>query len=95
MFVSGRLPTSKRYARRYCDREYHLNANLSGTTIRFLLALAAIVPGKKTILGRGRLNERPIAHLVESLQQLALRLNTAERKVSTYSRSFLIATTGK
>ena len=56
------------------DREYTLNANLSGTTMRFVLALAAIVPGIKTVLGRGRLNERPIAHLVEALEQLGAKI---------------------
>ncbi len=56
------------------DREYHLNANFSGTTIRFILALAAIVPGIKVIRGRGRLNERPIAHLVESLRELGAEI---------------------
>ena len=52
------------------EREYTLNANLSGTTIRFILALAAIVPGIKTVQGRGRLHERPLAPLAQSLQQL-------------------------
>lgn len=62
------------------DRTYTLNANLSGTTIRFLLALAAIVPGEKIVQGRGRLNERPIAHLVESLAQLGARIEYVREK---------------
>ena len=62
------------------DREYHLNANLSGTAIRFVLALSAIIPGTKIIRGRGRLNERPIAHLVEALEQLGARIEYADKK---------------
>ncbi|MDO8552335.1 MAG: 3-phosphoshikimate 1-carboxyvinyltransferase [bacterium] len=61
------------------EGEYHLNANLSGTAIRFVLALSAIVPGIKIIRGRGRLNERPIAHLVESLEQLGARIEYVDK----------------
>lgn len=60
--------------------DYHLNTFLSGTTARFILALSAIVPGTKTIEGRGRLNERPIAHLVESLQQLGATMEYVDKK---------------
>ena len=62
------------------EREYHLNANLSGTAIRFVLALAAIIPGTKIIRGRGRLNERPIAHLVEALEQLGAKIEYLDKK---------------
>jgi len=62
------------------DGEYHLNANLSGTAIRFILALAAIVPGVKIVRGRGRLNERPIAHLVEALEQLGAKIEYVDKK---------------
>ncbi len=49
---------------------YELNARLSGTTIRFITALSAIVPGVKRIFGIGRLNERPIKDLVDGLRQI-------------------------
>lgn len=62
------------------DREYHLNTFLSGTTARFMLALATIVPGVKEIRGRGRLNERPIGHLVESLRQLGAKIEYVDKK---------------
>src|SRR3989338_5548611 len=62
------------------NKEYHLNANLSGTAIRFVLALASIVPGIKIIRGRGRLNERPIAHLVEALEQIGARIEYTDKK---------------
>lgn len=71
--VSGNLAS-------VAERAYNLNANLSGTTIRFILALASIIPGEKTIRGRGRLNERPIAHLVESLLQLGASIEYVEKK---------------
>ncbi len=56
------------------DAEYVLNARLSGTTIRFITALASIVPGEQTIYGVGRLNERPIRDLVEGLRQLGVSI---------------------
>ncbi len=52
------------------DINYELNVNLSGTTIRFILALACIVPGVKRIFGGGGLNKRPIGDLVNALRQL-------------------------
>ncbi len=62
------------------EREYHLNTFLSGTTARFMLALSTIIPGIKVIRGRGRLNERPIAHLVESLLQLGAKIEYVDNK---------------
>ncbi|QQS43914.1 3-phosphoshikimate 1-carboxyvinyltransferase [Candidatus Roizmanbacteria bacterium] len=53
---------------------YELNARLSGTTIRFITALAAIVPGVKKIFGIGRLNERPIKDLVDGLRQMGIEI---------------------
>lgn len=49
---------------------FNLDANESGTTIRFLLALATIIPGVKTLHGKEGLNKRPIGDLVEGLRQL-------------------------
>lgn len=52
------------------DKDYDLNANLSGTTIRFMLALAAVIPGRQTLTGSEGLRQRPIGDLVYALQQL-------------------------
>lgn len=52
------------------DGEYTLNAGLSGTTIRFLSALAVVTPGTKIITGRANLRKRPIGDLVDALRQL-------------------------
>ena len=62
------------------NREHNLNTFLSGMTARFMLALACIVPGVKVIQGRGRLNERPIAHLVDSLRQLGAKIEYVNKK---------------
>ena len=42
--------------RSVADKSYDLNAHLSGTTIRFILALSTVIRGVKTIRGEGRLN---------------------------------------
>lgn len=56
------------------DKRYELDADLSGTTIRFILALSCIVPGIKKIFGSVGLNKRPIGDLV-------LALNTAGAEI--------------
>jgi len=62
------------------DKEYELNAHLSGTTIRFVLALSAVIAGVKTIRGEGRLNERPIGDLVDALRQLGAKIEYLEKE---------------
>ena len=62
------------------DREHRLNTFLSGTTARFMLALATVVRGTKVIRGRGRLNERPVGHLVESLRQLGAKIEYVDKR---------------
>src|SRR6185369_13212789 len=42
------------------DREYDLDADLSGVTIRFLVALSCVVPGVQVLHGKESLNKRPI-----------------------------------
>ncbi|MBM4015612.1 MAG: hypothetical protein FJ293_11700 [Planctomycetes bacterium] len=51
-----------------------LDCGLGGTTARFLLALAAVVPGRWTITGGARLRERPMAELLTALAQLGARI---------------------
>ena len=62
------------------DREYDLDVNMSGTTIRFILALSTIIKGVQTIKGRGRLNERPIGDLVDALRQLGAKIEYTEKE---------------
>lgn len=66
--------------RSVADNSYDLNAHLSGTTIRFILALSAVVAGVKTIRGEGRLNERPIGDLVDALRQLGAKIEYLEKE---------------
>lgn len=66
--------------RSVADKSYELNAQLSGTTIRFVLALSAVVAGVKTIHGEGRLNERPIGDLVNALRQLGAKIEYIEKE---------------
>lgn len=51
-----------------------LNAKLSGTTIRFMLALSILLPGRTILDGDEGLQKRPIADLVDGLQQLGAKI---------------------
>ncbi|HKL93913.1 MAG TPA: 3-phosphoshikimate 1-carboxyvinyltransferase, partial [Clostridia bacterium] len=51
------------------QNKYKFNAQESGSTLRFLLPVVAALGLTATFLGEGRLNERPIAELVEVLCQ--------------------------
>lgn len=46
----------------------------SGTTVRFLTALAALVPGRVTLVGDAHMAKRPIQDLVDALGQLGVRV---------------------
>lgn len=61
------------------DKKYILNANLSGTTIRFILALCCIVPGIKILQGEKGLNKRPIGDLVDVLRQLGAGIDYLDK----------------
>lgn len=58
---------------------YNLDANESGTAIRFLLALSTVIPGVKKLGGKPRLNKRPIEDLVEGLRQLGANIKYLKR----------------
>lgn len=60
-------------------KEYRLDAKLSGTTIRFMLALSCIIPGKKTISGDASLNRRPIGELAGALKDLGAEIEYLEK----------------
>lgn len=49
----------------------------SGTTVRFLAAFCALVPGKVTLVGDEHMAKRPIGDLVDGLRQLGLRVECA------------------
>src|SRR3989344_836358 len=82
------------------DKTYELYVNLSGTTLRFILPLLAVVPGIKVIKGKEELNKRPIKELVDTLRQLGgnidylnqqdhppLRINSSKLKKRALSLS--------
>ncbi len=47
----------------------------SGTTVRFLAALACLVPGTVTLVGDEAMAKRPIQDLVDGLRQLGVRID--------------------
>ncbi len=54
-----------------------LDVGASGTTARFITALAALVPGAVEIDGTPRMRERPIGDLTAALAQLGAQVETA------------------
>lgn len=56
------------------NRLYKLDANLSGLTIRFLLALSTLIPGTKIVYGQEGLNKRPVKELVSALISLGAKI---------------------
>ncbi|HVA10662.1 MAG TPA: 3-phosphoshikimate 1-carboxyvinyltransferase, partial [Candidatus Dormibacteraeota bacterium] len=62
------------------DTDFELDADLSGTTIRFLLALCTIIPGRQTLQGRAGLNARPMGGLVDGLRQLGAKIDYLGRE---------------
>lgn len=61
------------------DKEYKLNANLSGTTIRFILALSCVIPGVKIITGEDSLLKRPIGELAGALKDLGAKIEYLDK----------------
>lgn len=62
-----------------------LDANQSGTTIRFLLALCCLVPGKQTITGEASLLNRPIQPLIDALKSLGAEIDINEDSIVVHS----------
>jgi len=60
--------------------DYELDANLSAATLRFLLALSAVIPGRQTLFGKAGLNNRPVRDLVESLRAIGADIEYLERE---------------
>lgn len=61
-------------------REVDLDARISGTTIRFILALSCVLPGIKVVHGEAPLNKRPIKDLVDALRQLGAEIEYIEKE---------------
>lgn len=57
---------------------YDLDARISGTTIRFILALSCVLPGTKIVHGEPPLNKRPIRDLADGLRQFGADIEYLE-----------------
>lgn len=55
-----------------------VDANLAGTTARFLTAVAALRTGCTTVTGKHELQQRPMSGLFESLSSLGAKVTTLE-----------------
>jgi 3-phosphoshikimate 1-carboxyvinyltransferase len=62
------------------DAAVTLDADLSAASIRFLIALACVVPGTQTLHGKEGLNRRPVRDLVDALRQLGAEIEYLERE---------------
>lgn len=61
------------------DDDYRLDANLSAATLRFLVALSAVIPGHQVLLGKEGLNNRPVRDLVDSLKALGASIEYLDK----------------
>jgi 3-phosphoshikimate 1-carboxyvinyltransferase len=62
------------------EGNYELDANGSGSTLRFLLPLLCLIPGTKLLKGNARLQERPIEDLVDALHLLGARIEYSQKR---------------
>jgi 3-phosphoshikimate 1-carboxyvinyltransferase len=60
-------------------RDYTLDADLSAATLRFLLALSAVIPGRQVLHGKPGLNNRPVRDLVDALRAIGADIEYLER----------------
>lgn len=57
-----------------------IGVNDSGTAMRFLASLAALVPGQVTLDGSERMRERPIGELVDALRSLGASIEYSSKQ---------------
>jgi 3-phosphoshikimate 1-carboxyvinyltransferase len=62
------------------DGETLLDCDLSAASLRFLLALAALLPGVQILQGKNGLNKRPVRDLVDSLRDLGAEIDYLDRE---------------
>ncbi|MFA4872617.1 MAG: 3-phosphoshikimate 1-carboxyvinyltransferase [Patescibacteria group bacterium] len=65
-----------------CIPSRPLECGLSGTTLRFALALAALAPGETIITGGVRLLERPLQPLYDALQTLGAEVTQEPKRIT-------------
>src|SRR3989338_8607551 len=59
-----------------------IDCGLSGTTLRFVLALAALAPAKTVITGEARLRARPIQPLIDALKTIGAEISLDQNAVT-------------
>lgn len=62
------------------DKDYSLDADLSGITLRFMLALSCVIPGRQRIGGKAALNKRPVGDMADSLKGLGAKIEYLGKK---------------
>ncbi len=62
------------------DKKYELDAGLSGITLRFLLALSCVIPGRQILGGKPGLNKRPVGKMADSLRSLGADIEYLDKK---------------
>ncbi len=58
-----------------------LNAGESGLTARSLIALAPLIRGRTTIIGTGRLPQRPMGGLIQTLRSIGIEVEAVEDRL--------------
>lgn len=66
-----------------------LDLNESGLSARIVMALASMVDGPVTLVGRGRLPERPMTGLVETLRALGVEVDSEHLPMTVVGRGRL------
>ncbi len=56
-----------------------MNVGESGTTCRLMAAVVTAIPGIYRIFGEGRMHDRPVSHLTDSLTQQGVRITFEEK----------------
>jgi len=56
------------------------NMKAAGTSSRFIVALAALIPGKIIVDGSDRLRQRPISELAEAIKDLGAKINYLQQE---------------
>lgn len=73
--ASGTLQITGGIPKEACAEPVTLFCDNAGTTVRFLTSVACLIPGTWIITGGERMQERPIADLVNALQSLGAKIS--------------------
>lgn len=68
------------YGNTFNEKNREIYLSNSGTSVRFLTALATIINGQTRIYGKNRMHERPIKDLVESLNNIGGKIQYEKKE---------------